>query len=380
MVHSSSTTEFMYYLLVTSAHTFSSTIMITSLPDILVKIKHWNQSATDTPGTASMLMYNNSASPVSLVYDPSHNVTSPMDSSNNSPSLNDHGIPFLWTSLRNFHYPPGLTLSWSQLTGSPSRQSSSLPMTPLHLWTQHVYLSFMCFPNTAFLPMSPLTEARSLCQNSFDLQALLSTCSFISLQVTTLKVIDKLNAQIRLSSNTSMYIVTTSKTTGPNSYLLQSLLTIMLQVLLLVFLLSSLIRDIIQTSLFIPNAILLPPEPATSPQISMNYRVPSKLKSPWPNSATRNPLMHDTPSLLISKQVTKSLSRLSSSEPLDLQRKSPKNISDLTKSSLSLALYRSLSVFQSPCALFIQSSMCPCLNPPYPILSLRECSWPPSQS
>jgi len=35
-----STTEFMYYLLVTSAHAFSSTIMITSLPDILVKIKH----------------------------------------------------------------------------------------------------------------------------------------------------------------------------------------------------------------------------------------------------------------------------------------------------------------------------------------------------
>ena len=64
-------------------------------------------------GLASMLMYNNSASPVSLVCNPSHNVTSPMDLSNNSPSLNDHRIPFLWTSLRNFCYPPGLTLSWS---------------------------------------------------------------------------------------------------------------------------------------------------------------------------------------------------------------------------------------------------------------------------
>ena len=42
MVYSSSTTEFMYYLLVTSAHAFSSIIMITSLPDILVKTKHWN--------------------------------------------------------------------------------------------------------------------------------------------------------------------------------------------------------------------------------------------------------------------------------------------------------------------------------------------------
>ena len=42
MVYSFSTTEFMYHLLVTSAHAFSSTIMITSLPDILVKTKHWN--------------------------------------------------------------------------------------------------------------------------------------------------------------------------------------------------------------------------------------------------------------------------------------------------------------------------------------------------
>jgi len=41
-VYSSLTTEFMYHLLVTSTHTFSSTIMITSLLDILVKTKHWN--------------------------------------------------------------------------------------------------------------------------------------------------------------------------------------------------------------------------------------------------------------------------------------------------------------------------------------------------
>ena len=45
--------------------------------------------------------------------DPSYNVTTSMDPSNNSLSLNDHGIPFLWTSSRNFHHPPGLTLSWS---------------------------------------------------------------------------------------------------------------------------------------------------------------------------------------------------------------------------------------------------------------------------
>jgi len=41
-VYFSLTTEFMYYLLVTSVHTFSSIIMITSSLDILVKTKHWN--------------------------------------------------------------------------------------------------------------------------------------------------------------------------------------------------------------------------------------------------------------------------------------------------------------------------------------------------
>ena len=50
------------------------------------------------------------------------------------------------------------------------------------------------------------------------------------------------------------------------------------------------------------------------------------------------------------------MSKLSSSKPLSLQRNSPKNISDPMKSLPSLVLYCSLSVFQSPCALFIQSS------------------------
>ena len=67
------------------------------------------------------------------------------------------------------------------------------------------------------------------------------------------------------SSNTFVYIVTTSKITGPNSYLLQSLPTIMLWVLLLVFLYSLLIRNIIQTSLFTLNTILLPPKPMALP-------------------------------------------------------------------------------------------------------------------
>ena len=224
---------------------FSSIIITTSLPDTLVKIKHWNQFAMDIPGLVSILIYNNSTSSVPLVCNPSHNITSPMDLLNNFLFLNDHGIPFLQTSLRNSYYSLDLTLSQSQLTGLSSRQSLSLSMTPSHLWTQHVCLSFTCSLNIAFLSMSFLTEAQSLCQTSSILQILLWTYSFTSLQVTTPKVMDKPNIQIRPSSNTSMYIVITNKTTGLNFYFLQSLLTTMLQVLLLVSFYSSLITDII---------------------------------------------------------------------------------------------------------------------------------------
>ena len=111
IVFSFLTTKSMYYLLVISIYMFSSTIMIISLPDILVKTKHQNQSATDTPGPASVLMYNNSVSSVLLIYDPSHNITSPIDLSNNSLFLNDHRILFLWTSLRNSYHSPNLILS-----------------------------------------------------------------------------------------------------------------------------------------------------------------------------------------------------------------------------------------------------------------------------
>ena len=95
----------------------------------------------------------------------------------------------------------------------------------------------------------------------------------------------------------------------------------MLQVLLLIFLYSSLIRDIIQILLFILNVILLPPKPVILLQTLMSYKVLSKLRSPQPNSIIRNLLMHNIPLHLISKQITKSLSRLSSSELLGLQKK-----------------------------------------------------------
>ena len=142
---------------------FSCIIMIISLPDILVKIKYQNQFAMDIPGPVSMLMYNNSASPMLLVYNPSHNITSPINLLNNFLFLNNHGILFLWTLLRNFCYPSGLILSQLQLTSLPNKQSLFLPMTPSHLQTQHICLSFICFLNIAFLLMLPPTEAWSLC-------------------------------------------------------------------------------------------------------------------------------------------------------------------------------------------------------------------------
>jgi len=48
---------------------FSSIIMIIFLLAILVRTKHWNLFAIDISGLAFILMYNNSASSVSLVCD-----------------------------------------------------------------------------------------------------------------------------------------------------------------------------------------------------------------------------------------------------------------------------------------------------------------------
>jgi len=47
-----------------------------------------------------------------------------------------------------------------------AHQAGNLYLCP---WHHHICSFFMCSPNTAFLPMSPPTEAQSLCQTSFDL-------------------------------------------------------------------------------------------------------------------------------------------------------------------------------------------------------------------
>ena len=102
----------MYHLLVISTYIFSSIIIIISLLDILVKTKYWNLFAMNIPSPVFTLISNNSASFVLLVYKLSYNVISPTDLSNNFLFLNNYGILFLWTSLRNFHHYLDLTLFW----------------------------------------------------------------------------------------------------------------------------------------------------------------------------------------------------------------------------------------------------------------------------
>ena len=219
---------------------FSSIIMIVSLSDTLVKIKHQNLFTTNIPGLVSMLMYNNSTSPISLVYNLSRNVTSSTDLSNNFLFPNNYGIPFPWILLRNSCHSLDLILFWLQSAGSPSRQSLSI--TSVNLVCLFVLYIFSKYSISFYVTSNRSFEFVS---NVLYFQVLLWTCDFTSLQITILKVMDKLITQTRPSSNTSIYIITTSKITGPNFFLLQSSLTTMLQIPLLVFLYSSLIRNII---------------------------------------------------------------------------------------------------------------------------------------
>ena len=152
-----------------------------------------------------------------------------------------------------------------------------------------------------------------------------------------------------------MYIVTTSKITGLNSCYLQSSFTTMLLVLPLMSLYSSLIRNIIQTSLFTLNIILLFSKPML--QILMSYKVLSKLRLLQPNNTIRSLLVCNIFLYLISKQVIKSLLKLNSLRLSSLQRNYPKNILNLMKLFSSLILYCLPSIFQSLYILYIWSFM-----------------------
>ena len=79
--------------------------MIIFLPVTLVRTKHWNLFAIVISGLASILIYNNFVSLKLLVYDPNLSITSSIYLSDNFPSQNSHGIPFLWTLLRNSYQP-----------------------------------------------------------------------------------------------------------------------------------------------------------------------------------------------------------------------------------------------------------------------------------
>ena len=163
MVFSILIIESIYHLLVISVHVFSSIIMIIFQLATLVRTKLQNQFAADISGPVSALIYNNSASSMSLIYNLSYNVTSLTDLSNNSLFLNNHRIPFLQTLLRNFYYSLSLILFQLLLTSSLNRQSLFLPMISLCLQTQYVCLFFIYSSNIVFLSMSPLTEVWSWC-------------------------------------------------------------------------------------------------------------------------------------------------------------------------------------------------------------------------
>jgi len=139
MVFFISMIESTYYSLVISIHMFSSIIIIIFLLATLVQTKHWNSFAIDISSLASVLIYNNSASPVSLVCNLNHNITSLTDLSRNFPSPNDHGILFLYTLSKNSCHLLSLTLSWLLSTGLPSRQFLSLFTTPLCLFVLYVF-------------------------------------------------------------------------------------------------------------------------------------------------------------------------------------------------------------------------------------------------
>src|SRR6202040_2141235 len=125
-----------------------------------------------------------------------------------------------------------------------------------------------------------------------------------SLRVIIPKETVKLNAPIRPSNNTSESTAIISKTTGMSSSLLQNSLTITHRAQPPAFHLSSLIRDIIQTLLYTPNA--------TSP-------LPEQ-KLPKLKNVIKDQLIHAEPWHQISVSVNKCSSKQHISGLQDLRR------------------------------------------------------------
>ena len=99
--------ESIYQSLAFTIYIFFSIIMIIFFLATLIRTKHWNQFTIAIPGPVSMLIYNNFASPILLVYNPNSSVTSLMDLSSNFPSSNSYRILFLWTSSKKLPLSSG---------------------------------------------------------------------------------------------------------------------------------------------------------------------------------------------------------------------------------------------------------------------------------
>src|ERR1700722_16007905 len=123
------------------------------------------------------------------------------------------------------------------------------------------------------------------------------------------------NAPIRPSNITSESTAIISKTTGMSFSLLQNSLTITHRALPPAFHLSSLIRDIIQTLLYILNATSPLPEQKNSLKTSTTYTENSKNRLPKLKNIIKDQLIHAEPWHRISVSVNKCSSKQHISGP-----------------------------------------------------------------
>ena len=185
---------------------------------------------------------------------------------------------------------------------------------------------------------------------------------------------DKLNAPPRPLNSTYGSIVTTSRTTGLNSYPSQNLLTIMLLMPLLALIRSLPTKANTQTSPYIWNETWPHSKHEISSSTSMNSI----------SSSRRLSLQHrlDTQHLPTNAKHrpwtlslgTRCLSSLTTSVLPDHLRNLQRGTLDLLKLLLRQVLTRSPSICLAACAPSTRFSMSPCWN-----LQLLTCSLPESQ-
>ena len=161
---------------------------------------------------------------------------------------------------------------------------------------------------------------------------------------------DKLNAPTRPLNNIYGSIVTTSRTTGLNSYPSQNSLPTMLLMPLLALLHSLPIKATIQTSPYIQNETWPHSKHKISLLTSMNTISSSRRLSPQHKLNTQHPPTNAELCLRTLSVETRYLSSLIKFAPLDPLRNSQRSTSDFSKLLLRQVLTRSPSVCPAACA------------------------------